>query len=141
MKRVGLVFVCALLLIAVCGCTAASNGQSSTSGHTVLNEQEQRVLDALRKMQSAQTHITHLRITGVDEAFDPSHLNIDIAVTYTDSRDGQVMTVVTRLVLDTGDCVDDPFGKYAELVENNGHVDIRNINAMIESDEALSSPT
>lgn len=134
MKKTAIIIGCALLLVTICACSASSEETAT------LNEQEQKVLGALEKMQDNETFITNLSITGVDKTYQESDLNIDVSMTYTDSRDGQTVLRTTRLVLESGTCVDDPFGEYGELVENNGILNIKNLNAMLEQNAATPSP-
>lgn len=125
---------CILLLIWALGCTAEEPEIIEP------NEQEQRLLGALNLMQNTETYISNLSVTGVDSAYIPSDLNIDIAMTYTDTRTGEAVSLTTRMMMDTGVCVADPFDVYADLVERNDYIDISTINTVLQGDEATPTP-
>lgn len=120
MKRaVVILFVCLLCALAGCGPKPEE-----------MNEQEQRVYDALVRMAQADPSIESIVIDGIDTTFLPEHVNIDVQLTYT--KGGTKTTVTGRLMLQSGSLYLDPNESYSAMGENNECMKILNINYALE---------
>ncbi len=122
MKRVVVVvFACLLCVLSSCLFTPKPEA---------MNDEERRVYDALVLMARNDSTLTEIVLNGIDTGYLPEHLNIDVDMTYT--QNDEKKTVLVRLVFNSGEVMEDPYGYYCDTAQSNEYMKILNINYALE---------